>query len=389
MKRGLLVAAVIGFTGLAFGQGEGMLDNGSFESVGGKPKKLGQIELAAPWVSPTAARADIFLGDNKIPGIGTTSNPYGLEDAQEGKNFAGFVAYSFGDKLPRTYIMAKLNAPMKKGMRYCVKFAVVLAEGSKYACNNIGVNFSNKEFAIDTKSAIIDKPEILDGENRIFNSTFGWDLICGSYTANGGEKYITIGNFSSNESTRYEANKKSKDFRGAQTIAAYYYLDDVSVTLMNDTDECSCGVDDGGLSSLATFNYSRQIKDSPKFTTKQRITEQSVYFGFGKEDLSDISISALDFVIKQLTTDKNITVTLVGHCDNNEYDLAAKKPALLDMDKKRVETVKAYLIEKGIDESRIKTELQANTQANSSEIEEGDEEGLILAKNRRVSFKTN
>jgi len=325
MKRGLLFAAVFGFAGLGLSQGEGLLDNGSFESVGGKPKKLGQIELAAPWISPTAARADIFLGDNKVPGIGTSNNPYGTEEAQEGKNFAGFVAYSFGDKLPRTYIMARLNAPMKKGMRYCVKFAVALAEGSKYACNSVGVNFSNKEFSVDTKSAIIDEPEVLHAENKIFNSTFGWDLVCGSYTAKGGERYITIGNFTPNEKTLYEPNKKPKDFKGTQSICAYYYLDDVSVTLMNETDVCSCGVDDGGISNLSAFNYGRPVKDSPKFTTKQRITEQEVYFGFGEANLSEQANSVLDFVVKQMTTDKNIILTLEGHCDNNEYDYSAKK----------------------------------------------------------------
>ena len=38
----------------AFGQeGQNLVPNGSFEAVGKKPKKLGSIESATGWVSPT------------------------------------------------------------------------------------------------------------------------------------------------------------------------------------------------------------------------------------------------------------------------------------------------------------------------------------------------
>ena len=46
----------------AFAQeGENLVDNGGFESVSGKPKKMGQIDLATGWYSPTGAPADLFL----------------------------------------------------------------------------------------------------------------------------------------------------------------------------------------------------------------------------------------------------------------------------------------------------------------------------------------
>ena len=47
---------------VSFAQGgENIVPNGSFESIDKKPKRLGSIESANSWVSPTGARADLFV----------------------------------------------------------------------------------------------------------------------------------------------------------------------------------------------------------------------------------------------------------------------------------------------------------------------------------------
>ena len=86
MKLRQLVAlsALIGLPLIASAQkGDNLVDNGGFESNAGKPKKLGQIDLATGWKSPTGARADYFLGDSKIPDIGTPENAYGKENEKK------------------------------------------------------------------------------------------------------------------------------------------------------------------------------------------------------------------------------------------------------------------------------------------------------------------
>ena len=113
-------------------QGENLIPNGSFEATDGKVKKLGGITSATGWTSPTGMRADLFT-PSKSPEINAPLNGYGKEDARDGSNYAGFTALSVGNKVPRSYVMVKLDAPMKKGMKYCVKFYVSLAEASKYS----------------------------------------------------------------------------------------------------------------------------------------------------------------------------------------------------------------------------------------------------------------
>ena len=110
----------------AFAQeGENLVPNGSFEATNGKVKGLGAIEkdksAVIGWTTATGAKADLFM-PSKVPDINTPLNLYGTEQAKEGSNYAGIVAYSPQNKVPRTYLMVKLDTPMKKGMRYCVKF---------------------------------------------------------------------------------------------------------------------------------------------------------------------------------------------------------------------------------------------------------------------------
>ena len=99
---------------MSYGQGENLVPNGSFESKEKNPKRLGSIANATGWTSPTGVRADYFV-PSKVPDINSPNNVYGEEEAKDGNNYVGIVAYSYGNKVPRSYVQTKLDAPMKKG----------------------------------------------------------------------------------------------------------------------------------------------------------------------------------------------------------------------------------------------------------------------------------
>lgn len=387
IKQGVLCAALLSLPALVSAQNnENLVENGGFEANAGKPKKLGQIDLATGWKSPTGVRADYFLSDSKSPEIGAPLNSYGKEAPQEGENYAGIVAYSFGDKMPRTYIYAKLTTPLKKDVKYCVSFYVSLAESSKYASNQIGAHISKKEFKTDTKSAIIDKTHIIQQDNKIFNGFYGWEKVCGTFTAEGGEKFITIGNFTSNDDTKKETNKKTGDIKN-QIIAAYYYVDNVTVTMISEDQPCDCGVDSEE-SQVSSTIYQKAIVLNDRMTSKEKIEAQGLYFAFGKDRLTQQAMAALDLIASEMKANKNTTITLYGHSDKAEDEMAEKKPYYAEMDKKRIAAVTAYLVEKGIDASRIKSVAKGNVEPNP-EVSETDDEDLKMAKNRRVVVKVN
>ena len=367
-------------------EGQNLVPNPSFESLGKKPKKLGSIENATGWVSPTGVRADLFSG-SKVPDIATPLNVYGKESAMDGGNYAGIVGFSYGNKLPRSYVMAKLEAPLKKGMRYCVKFNVSLAEASKYASNNIGAKLSKKPFGTDSKVSIIADPSLLhfNNDHKIMSARYNWTEICGLFEAQGGEKYITLGNFSSNEDTKSTRMKKDPKVKVTQTIAAYYYLDNISVVLLGDDESCECQADDGGNEYSKTI-YSQVFKITEDMTAEEKIEIQQVYFAFGKRKLAAEGQASLDLIAEELKANPDYKLEIAGHTNAMEDSVGAENDYFADMDNKRIGAVMTYLMDKGIPENRMIISRKGHSVPNKESEGELDED-LRMAKDRRVTFK--
>lgn len=349
-----------------------LVENPGFEQLVGKVKKAGGIDVATGWISPTGAPADLFTEKYEKTGFGAPNNVYGTEEPHGGKNYAGFRAFSYGDKEPRNYISTKLKMPLKKGYKYCVKFYVSLAEGSKYAANNVAISFSKKQYNIDDKRSIISTPSFMHRDNPAFNAYHGWDEICGVYTAEGGERFLTIGNFQANGETTNERMKSPKSFSGTTVISAYYYIDDISVVQIEEESECDCLINQVTVETDIVYEVAPISTDG--LTAEQIMQFTNVYFGSNKYELSDSDKEHLDIIVETLKANKG-QVMITGHTDEVEAEKNAEVGA------ERVEAVKAYLISKGIDGNRIMTENKKNdlpADASGSD--------LGKAKNRRVSF---
>ncbi len=377
----ILPIAILSFS--LHAQEENLVENGSFENLEGKLKALGCIDNAKPWMSPTGARADIFT-PSKVLDINTPENKYGKEDAKDGTNYAGIVGFSYGDAIPRTYIMAHLNSPLKKGMKYCVKFNLSLAELSKYASNKIGVKFSEKQFGTDSKTSIIEKTDVLDGKDKIYNAVYNWDQVCGTYYAQGGEKFITIGNFTSNENTKSEKIKKDPKVKAAQVSAAYYYIDNITVSMISDDFVCDCGgaVEDVSYSKMI---YQKVANTNSSMSAKEQIELQNSYFGFGGDKLTPDAMISLDLIANLMKANASLKLEIFGHSDEMEEKLAVDKPEFADMSSKRISAIMKYLMSKGIAESILIATPVGNSEP--AEGTEDDEEEFKNAKNRFVSYK--
>jgi outer membrane protein OmpA-like peptidoglycan-associated protein len=134
--------------------------------------------------------------------------------------------------------------------------------------------------------------------------------------------------------------------------------------------------------------YQKAIVINDRMTPKQKVEAQGIYFAFGKDRLTAQAMAALDLIAAEMKANPSMTITLNGHSDPGEDELAAKKPYYADMDKKRIATVTAYLKEKGIDTGRIQSTAKGSSEPNS-EIVETDDDDLKMAKNRRVQVTVN
>lgn len=351
-----------------------LVENGSFEDVTGKIKKAGSIDLATGWISPTKTAADLYSSIIKEK-FGNPENLNGKEDPQEGSVYAGFTAFSYGDKMPRSYVSTKLKLPMRKGQKYCVKFYVSLAESSKYGCNNIAANFSKKQYNINEDKSIMGESHVMHIENPVFTAQFGWEEVCGTYIAEGGEKFLTIGNFVSNGETISERMKKPSDYRGQQSIRAYYYIDNISVELIDEESDCKCMTDVKEETSLV---YAVSPVNPEGMTDDQIFKYTTVYFGYNSSELTLNAEEHLDNILAILKKNPDARIRLNVHTDADE---AVDKRAV-EIETKRADAIKKYLAENGVDGSRISVNNLADTEpANTSESEIGK------AKNRRVSFE--
>jgi OmpA-OmpF porin, OOP family len=384
MKKHFLIAGAF-ITFSLFGQNApNMVENGSFEGISGKgPKKLGGIESAVGWVSATGAKADLFIDDKKAPDINPAGNIYGAEKAQDGENFAGILIYSQGNKIPRTYLTTKLTTPMKKGQSYCVKFYVSLGDNSKFATNNIGAHFSKKDITISDKKSIIDKPHIREVNNKVFSGTYSWEKVCGTYVADGGEKFITLGNFNMTEDTKVEKIKKDPSNKNPQIGGAYYFIDNVSVQLLEEGERCDCGSDDYvAVGSSIIYSKSDIIKD--EMSLEQKLEASTVYFGFGRDMITGSAKRDLDRVAQWMKENPAVKIRINAHIDIEEAKLALDNSIYRGVAMRRANSVIKYLVDAGIDESRmIATDKGERAPAPS----DSDDEELNQAKNRRVEFQ--
>jgi hypothetical protein len=129
----------------------------------------------------------------------------------------------------RFYVHAPLLQTLQQGSRYCVSFYVGLGNNCIYACNDIGALFTDTAFSSFTNYVIPANPQVANnGALNPLTDTSGWMLVSGIFTANGNERFITIGNFKNDALSDSLYVHPQIEFT-YQWEHSYYYIDDVSV----------------------------------------------------------------------------------------------------------------------------------------------------------------
>lgn len=378
----------------AFAQADdnNLVENPSFE-IADKVKKLNKlkkIDVANGWSSPTAMKADLYSTQAKevatIPDNEQGREfPYGSEEG----NYAGIVAYSYNNKEPRTYLQTKLIGPMQKDVEYCVKYHVSLSDLSKYGVNNLGMYISKDPIDIQTKEDIIFQKEkelakvVVPLNNEVKNIRYGFEPICAVYKASGKEEFIIIGNFMNNKDTKYEKLNKKSDIKGSQFPKAYYYVDQVEVFVLENPEDCDCSNKKESTTGESVI-YHKQFTSEDAFTVEQQVKFSTVYFDNLKSEIDPIIVSDLDNLATILKENSELKIQINGHSDKVEVATASKEPdnaKWQKLDVQRAEIIKAYLVDKGINESRLSVKTHGAIRSAS----DGDAE-IDKAKNRRVEF---
>ena len=357
-----------------------LVKNSGFEAMKGKLKKSKQIDVASDWISPTGLKADLYSTTIKEGEASTTGNSYGKEEPTEGENYAGVVMYSYGDKQPRTYIQTELIGPLKAGMEYCVRFDVSLSDNSKYAVNNIGANLSKRALATEEKKSLLIETHVMNSKNKIFNATYGWETVCGVYKAEGGEQYLTIGNFSATKDTRQEKVLKQKGNNAMQVPVAYYFIDNVMVFPLDSIQECMC--ERGQTAEKPQVIYDEGFASNKEFTLEEKIAHEKIYFDKLSDAIGDINIDAINAIVSLMTENPDIILEVHAYSDQTEVAAGDKDEKHKELAKRRGEAVMNQLEKAGIGRGRMVLIVEDDKNPASEGTSEIDK-----AKNRRVEFR--
>jgi OOP family OmpA-OmpF porin len=214
-----------------------LVPNPSFELYDTCPYTGGQLSFAEGWFQPNTIWNNVLIGSTDYFNNCTTnstisvpSNTFGYQNSINGNSYVGFQAY---ENVPgvdyREYLEIKLISTLIQGKTYKVIFNVSLSEISDCAIGSIGLCFSNDSLLYnDINSYNISViPQIESNSTIILSDTLNWLEISDNYIAQGGENFITIGNFRNNINTPF------LQIKDTTTQAAYYYIDDISIVCID------------------------------------------------------------------------------------------------------------------------------------------------------------
>jgi hypothetical protein len=221
--------------------------NPSFEQYSHCPQSADVIKFANYWSSLTdtlLTATDTFSGWYCTPEFcHTCSNDPGLKIPlstnywhfpHTGNGMAQVQMYyredfdtTFLGK--RDYLQGRLKNRLTGGKQYNVSFYVTLEQLSGFAIDHIGAYLDNG--IIDTAATLCGMPQTTHipqvYETTIINDTLNWVKVDGIFTADGTERFITIGNF-------FDAAHTDTVFTdywnfGRINYLSWYLVDDVSV----------------------------------------------------------------------------------------------------------------------------------------------------------------
>lgn len=233
-----------------------LIINGGFETHVKCPNGIAclTVEYVNDVYNPTDSSPDLFSLCSTSNANGVPTNEIGFQNPKEGSSYVGIMTLLDGrviennqivyDLLDREYIQLQTKSALKKNNVYYLSYYLSLADSAYayYTTHNIGAYFSTTKVDFTTNvtpcipgsfcGILPFTPQIENTKaKQALNSSTEWIKVEGYYTAQGGEQYITIGNFRSFNDTEKDINPLAPplgtELWNSRYLSSYYYIDDV------------------------------------------------------------------------------------------------------------------------------------------------------------------
>jgi OOP family OmpA-OmpF porin len=280
------------------------------------------------WTSPSKGSPDYYTSKRQ-GAYGAPINRMGCQEPHSGIAYASFIC----QKPVFEYVQVKLNQKLVKNQYYCLSLFISPNNKGYYTSNEIDFALSNSEIHQNTEKCMNNVPYkkiiAINGDFKIN----GWNQISSTYTAKGGEEFLILGLFNYTHKLKLSRNIK---FEGFDYLC--YYIDDVSLTPIKDTNECKC--------NTITFTQNKftdcNIDDNKAFTI------DNLLFETNQSTLNEKSLTELLKLTDYLKAHPTYTIEIIGCADS-----IGKASNNLTLSKKRAESVAEFLISNGISKDKI------------------------------------
>ncbi len=224
----------------------------------------------------------------------------GVSDAYTGQGYAGIYMWMATQNY-REYLQCQLTEPLIADSLYYIRFRYKLSSYSKYAIDRIGLLLTDNPVSVKHDKPIVLIPTFAVVQDSALTPQTGlWEEASFDYVAHGGERFLTLGNFWGNESTRTYRIIFRPIQQQMLANGAYYYIDDVEV--------------------IPSFSVGEIPVDVPPFTIDAELNTnyvlRDIQFAFNSYKLEPVSFRELDFVVEYLLRHPKSTVQLFGHTDD-------------------------------------------------------------------------
>jgi outer membrane protein OmpA-like peptidoglycan-associated protein len=240
-----------------------------------------------------------------------------------------------GNNQYREYLQCQLLEPLLKDSTYRIEFRYKLSSYSKFSINCIGLLLDDSITSARHDHVLMTEPTLSVVRDSALTKTTGlWEAASLRYKAAGGEKFLTIGNFFDNETTRHYKILSRPISQDMLAKSAYYYIDDVKVLPFFPSQELPADL-------LPEFSLT-ETRLNTTYVLK------NILFEFNSYRLVPPSFGELDKVADYLLRNPKVIVQLFGHTDDQ-----GSEKYNLKLSRDRARTAGDYLISVGIGPGRI------------------------------------
>jgi OmpA-OmpF porin, OOP family len=332
---------------------QNLVPNPSFEDARGRRQSM------FPWQMINTIDYFVYDENNKQQLLKTKikDKNFKLRKPRSGTAYVGMRVW------PRysEFLVVELLQILEKDKNYMFEMYVALSPHSTAYLRSMGVSFYSFKAPYSQKEAVRDFPpqvEVYKHHGIKSDKIEEWIRIVGVFTAKGGERFMTIGNYSVTNRDKFKPR-----FFSLRKREAYYYIDDIALYML---DEFGYPIKDVSVDSTEITEY-QSVFDLDYFDDVD--FNQIVHFPEGSSDLTYEAYTKLGAIVQTLLKQESLEIHIIGHAGMTD---SGSSMELSRLAKRRARTVSVFISGNRINRHRLHLYYSTNLCGKKSNL--GDAE---------------